>query len=85
MADVDAPETTDISLDEWERRELLGYVAGKFLTYLGHYEGAGLFRGEVDEMNRLGRLSHKIKPRGKPYEDLPYRGFRRNGFNPDAD
>jgi hypothetical protein len=51
---------------------------------MGHYSGAGLFRKEVDTMNNWRRLSAKLNGH-ECAEDLPYRGYRRNGFNPEAD
>lgn len=83
MADTTAREEAFI-FDDWERSKLRIYVSGNAADYLAHYHGAGLFRGEIETMNRWRRLAAKLA--GESYKgDLPYRGTRRNGFNPEAD
>lgn len=73
-----------VTLDEWEVGRLRIYAAGNALTFVGHYVGAGLSRSEVATMNAWRRLAAKLEG-DPPPEDLPYRGTRRNGFNPNAD
>lgn len=72
-----------IELDDWEINRLSQQTNSTLLTYIGHYCDAGLFRHEVEIMNKLGQLSHKLG--SGTWEDRPYRGTRRNGFNPEAD
>lgn len=73
-----------VELDDWEQQQLSLKAAGNVLTYAGHYDKDGLFRREVDEMNRWAALSAKLSGRPAP-EPIPYRGYARNGFNPKAD
>lgn len=73
-----------VELDQWERQRLLSIVYSECLTYLGHYGTSGLFRAEVDVMNRMFTLASKLRGEPPP-EPRPYRGTARNGFNPEAD
>lgn len=76
--------TRAMEFDDWELARISQTIAAESLVYLGHYEGAGLKRHEVDTMNRLFRLSDKLSG-DTPREDLPYKGTRGNGWRADRD
>lgn len=72
-----------ITLTAWEHQQMTMRAAGSTMEYMAHYGREGLFRREVDEMNRWEALSAKLA--GREPDPLPYRGYQRNGFNPDRD
>lgn len=76
--------TINVTLDDWERDALAQRAAVLSLQYMAHYTTSGLFRDEVVTLNRWRKLNAKLCGEPEP-EDLLYKGYTRNGWNPEAD